>query len=222
MPQAESPTNCSLVLFTKAPIAGFVKTRLTPPLSPATCAELQGAFIEDALQELRGVGAVLKIYLAPDDGSRYLDGLDIETLPQGGGDLGLRMVRSLNHERSLGFRKVLLVGADIPELEAEDLREGYGLLNRVDVVFGPARDGGFYCMGSCRALPEDLLEGIPWSGPDTLAMSEARVRAAGLKAGRMKTHSDVDDAEDLRRLNLARVGPATRSMLKRIGHLLTL
>ena len=48
---------------------------------------------------------------------------------------------------------VVLVGTDIPGLTAGDIAAAYRLLGRHDVVFGPARDDGFWLVGARHLMP---------------------------------------------------------------------
>lgn len=214
-------SNRSLVIFTKAPIPGQVKTRLSPPLTDASCAELQQAFIQDAVSKFRKVEAALKICFSPDHAGPFFADFDLETYPQSAGDLGDRMFRALQAELSKGFRKVLLVGTDTPLVRPEEVSEGYELLETADMVFGPATDGGYYCIGTRRPLPNTLFSGIPWSTARVLELSEARASDAGLVTARMRTSLDVDTPEDLRALRDAGPGGATQKVLEKLSQTLT-
>ncbi len=207
----------AFVIFTKAPIPGYVKSRLSPPLTGTDCAELQAAFIRDAVSRFRALAAELKICFCPDDAGAFFDEFGVETYPQGKGDLGQRMRRCLQAELRRGFRKVLLAGADIPLLGADDVSRGYDLLDTADVVFGPARDGGYYCIGTRRSLPNLLFDGIPWSTPQVFEESEARARGAGLVTARMRTCLDVDRLEDLTALREAAPGGATQKVIDKLS-----
>ena len=71
-------------------------------------------------------------------------------------DLGDRMRHALNHALTHGgpgggpCDKAVVVGTDIPDVEAHHLDTAVRLLDRHDVVFGPAADGGYYLLGVKR------------------------------------------------------------------------
>jgi hypothetical protein len=98
----------------------------------------------------------------------------------------------------------VLVGSDIPALEAHHIAEAFRLLGRNDLVFGPARDGGFWLVGArhARRLPP-LFERVRWSGPDALADTLAGLPGR-LKVGYADTLEDVDDGDAYRRLKPSR------------------
>ncbi len=95
---------------------------------------------------------------------------------------------------------VVLVGADIPALDARHIAGAFRLLGRHDLIFGPAEDGGFWLVGARdpRRLPR-LFERVRWSGPyalaDTLAGLPRRI-----KIGYADKLEDVDDGDAYRRL----------------------
>ena len=145
----------------------------------------------------------LRIAVTPDNACRrarhWCGG--VEAVGQGEGDLGIRMRRALE---TCPPGPVVLVGADIPALDARHIAAAFRLLGRHDLVFGPAEDGGFWLVGARhpRRLPP-LFERVRWSGPDALADALAGLPRR-IKLGYADTLEDVDDAEAYRRLNPTR------------------
>jgi glycosyltransferase A (GT-A) superfamily protein (DUF2064 family) len=93
---------------------------------------------------------------------------------------------------------VVLVGGDIPALGAHHVAAAFRQLGGCDLVFGPAKDGGFWLVGARRRprLPP-LFDKVRWSSPyalaDTLAELPRRV-----KVGFVDRLEDVDDGESYR------------------------
>jgi len=88
------------------------------------------------------------------------------------------------------------VGVDIPGLDARVVREAAGLLAGNDLVFGPARDGGYYLVGMSE--PHDgIFRDIPWSTDRTFAVTIERVRALKLSFALTPVLRDLDRPEDL-------------------------
>jgi hypothetical protein len=89
----------------------------------------------------------------------------------------------------------------------------------VDLVLGPAEDGGYYLIGVRADLPA-LFSEIPWSTPSVLETTLARARAAGLRSACLPAWFDVDTPEDLARLRTAlreapQTAPVTSRFLRR-------
>jgi hypothetical protein len=98
----------------------------------------------------------------------------------------------------------VLVGADIPALDARHVALAFHLLGSHDLVFGPAEDGGFWLVGARhpRRLPP-LFERVRWSGPDALADTLAGLPRR-IKVGYADRLEDVDDGDAYRRLKPSR------------------
>ncbi len=100
--------------------------------------------------------------------------LGVRVVPQGDGDLGRRMIRAL---RSAGARPAVVIGSDIPALSPVHAAAAFRAMGAAGVVFGPARDGGYWLIGARH--PERLkvgaLDGVRWSGPHALEDSVARL-----------------------------------------------
>ena len=124
-----------------------------------------------------------------------------EAVGQGEGDLGIRMRRALETCRP---GPVVLVGADIPALDARHVAAAFRLLGRHDLVFGPAEDGGFWLVGARhpRRLPP-LFENVRWSGPDALSDTLGGLPRR-IKVGFADRLEDVDDGDAHRRLKPSR------------------
>ncbi len=207
--KTSSRADTALVLFAKAPIPGQVKTRLCPPLSPDEAASLHGSFVLDGLE--RSKTAIQHDRLALDRfvacapsadhvffkilGERHGVGL----LDQIGDDLGTRMHHAAVTVFGLGYRRIVILGTDLPSLPLTIYREALALLDRHDIVLGPAEDGGYYAIGLTRPTP-DLFQAIPWSTADVLTRTVAKAEALGLKVASLPPWRDVDTLDDLQAL----------------------
>jgi rSAM/selenodomain-associated transferase 1 len=134
----------------------------------------------------------------PGAGAQSLPG---RVFPQRRGDLGQRMQAALQQGQALvGLGvPILLVGSDIPALAAGPLGVAFALLQRADLVYGPAEDGGFWLVGwsGRRRLPR-LFDGIEWSRGDTLDRCMDRLQTLGrYRVALADRLADVDDAADL-------------------------
>lgn len=183
----------------KAPVMGRVKTRLAADIGwgPAT------AFYRASLAALcRTVGHDPRwqttIAIAPDSAV----GLPIwpaglGRIPQGPGDLGVRMQRVMN---TMPPGPVVIVGCDIPGLGPAHVAAAFDRLGAAEAVFGPAEDGGYYLVGLKRVprIP-DAFRDVRWSGPQALADTLANL--TGARIAFLERLADVDDGADWRRLH---------------------
>ncbi len=192
----------TLILFTRYPRAGRTKTRLIPKLGAEGAAQVQREMTEHVLARVWPLTRQRSVNLEVrfEDGSqaemrRWL-GSGIRFVPQGNGDLGVRMHRAMKQAFDSGAERVIIIGADCPELDLGALTNAFNLLRDHPLVFGPARDGGYYVVGLRQSL-SCLFENITWGTPSVLAASVALARASGFEPCLLPELADVDEPPDL-------------------------
>ena len=187
----------ALLVFLKYPRAGAVKTRLAAALGAERAVELYRGWIGQvfaAIQPLRPRVRVLAYYDGADrsDFAPWLALAD-DWRAQPSGDLGERLRRGLAWALSIG--PALAIGTDCLELDAALIRAAYAELSRVEVVLGPAMDGGYYLVGM-RDDHRAIFEGVRWSCPETLADHLMRCRELGLTHALLPARQDIDTLAD--------------------------
>lgn len=203
--EGNRPVN-TVLLFTKPPVAGRVKTRLIGALTAEEAAKLHAAFLADLFERLSGRSFTLlpvwalerceAIPLAPPGGRRQVEG-----------NLGERLRHSFTElfsasgsDDEAGF--AVAIGSDLPQLEPGRIEQAFSALAQgADVVLGPAVDGGYYLIGlGAGALSAPLFEEIAWSTEAVLTQTLERCRAAGLAVALLAEEEDIDTTEALGRL----------------------
>src|SRR5260370_23800226 len=160
----------TLVLFVRAPLLGSGKRRLAREIGDIAALRFERSMIALLLRRLAKDGRWRpRIAVTPDKARRRAGYWcrRVEAVGQGTGDLGIRMRRALE---TCPPGPVVLVGADIPALDARHIAAAFRLLGRHDLVFGPAEDGGFWLVRArhTRPLPA-LVEAGRASGPGARA-----------------------------------------------------
>jgi hypothetical protein len=183
-------------VFAKPPRPGESKTRIGHAFGDLFAARLASALLADTWALVKSLPWARPI-LATTTSDVSLFGLEgpVELWPQGTGDLGARMERVLARAVSESGRGIV-IGADLPGLPLDRLIGARTALESHDAVLGPARDGGFYLIGM-RMVPGGVLAELPWSAADTLARTEQRFGALGVRATRLSPWFDVDRPEDV-------------------------
>jgi rSAM/selenodomain-associated transferase 1 len=193
--------DCALIVFAKAPVPGFAKTRLAVALGADGAARLAERLLEATIHEAVAsrIGPVT-LCCDPDLTHPAFVRLvmlhPIELEVQGDGDLGTRMQRALDHALRT-HRRAVLIGTDAPGLDAALLREAAEALVDHDAVFGPASDGGYTLVGLARAAPRSLFTGIAWSTARVMAQTRVRIAELGLTHVELRELADVDEPADL-------------------------
>jgi rSAM/selenodomain-associated transferase 1 len=218
----------TLIIFTKAPRPYQVKTRLVPPLSPDQACQLARAFLDDLLTTSRGLRGIRRVLAATEPDDAWLRDMasreGIPMIAQTGEDLGRRMEAAIHSELKRGRRGICVIGADSPTLPLSVISEAFQKLERVDVVLGPATDGGYYLIGANREIPE-LWPNMPWGTPSVLPLTLRRLAQSPRSFALLPFWYDVDDINGLRLLHghleclsregRALVAPATRELVQR-------
>ncbi|MFE0513663.1 DUF2064 domain-containing protein [Streptomyces sp. NPDC058964] len=177
----------TLLVVAKEPRPGRVKTRLTPPFTPAQAASLAEAALADTLDAVAAAPAARRVLVLDGATGPWLPpGFDV--VAQGAGGLDERLADAF--ARCAG--PSLLIGMDTPQVTPALLTVDFA---GCDAYFGPAEDGGFWALGLAEPDP-GLLRGVPMSTPVTGAVQRERLVAAGLRVRDLPRLRDVDTAAD--------------------------
>jgi rSAM/selenodomain-associated transferase 1 len=182
----------ALLVIAKEPVAGRVKTRLTPPFSGEQAAELAAAALRDTLDAVSRAPSRRRVLVFDGDPTDWVPA-DWEVVPQRGRGLDERLAAAFQSAAGPS----LLVGMDTPQLTPALLADGAVRLMApgVDAVLGPACDGGYWSVGLRRPRTE-VFVGVPMSRPETLRRQRARMRGLGIRVVDQPQLRDVDTAAD--------------------------
>ena len=207
---------CAVIVFAKAPLAGYAKTRLIPALGVGGAARLAERMLGHAVRQAvaAGIGPV-EVCCAPDATHPAFGSLTatltLALTEQGSGDLGARMQRAFARRLARGAMPAadaaLLIGTDAPALDAAMLRRARDALAAHDAVFVPALDGGYALVGLRRPAP-GLFEGIAWSTEAVMADTRQRLATLGLRCTELDAVADIDEPADLVHVPPAWLAPA--------------
>jgi len=191
-----------IMVFSKAPDPGQVKTRLIATLGESAATDLYRELVLSTLEMATGSGLCpVELWCSPTMAHPFFEQcrqqLGIELHEQVQGDLGRRMSHALEASSKPG-RSLVLIGADCPTLSAADLEEAFILLEQDGgVVLGPAEDGGYYLIGMRKLYPF-VFDDVPWSTLTVLELTKARLRHRRVKWQCLTLRRDLDTAEDYR------------------------
>ncbi|KAF0191042.1 MAG: hypothetical protein FD165_2117 [Gammaproteobacteria bacterium] len=210
-----------IIVFTKAPVAGEVKTRLVPPLTHAQAAELHARLVHRTLAMATGAAlAPVELHCTPSRHHAFFENCRrqyaVTLHDQQGADLGKRMHNAFS-DTLKSSACALLIGTDCPTLHAADLEAAIdGLRSGADAVLNPARDGGYALIGLRRPATE-LFTGIAWSTWTVMHETRTRLQQLGWRWTELDTKWDLDRPADLARLDPAEFPLAIRAMTGRYG-----
>lgn len=195
----------ALIIFTKNPEAGKVKTRLAATIGDAEALRVYKQLLMHTVSETNLVSADKYVFYA-----NYVDRDDIwddkryyKELQQGN-DLGERIMNAFRSTFKKGYDKIIIIGTDCPSLDQSIIQDAFSKLDDIDIVIGPALDGGYYLLGmkQCHKL---LFKNIQWSTPEVFPETINRCKIAGLLFFLLQPLQDIDEEKDLQKVKLKQI-----------------
>jgi rSAM/selenodomain-associated transferase 1 len=190
----------ALIIFVKTPVAGLVKTRLQPQISPEDSAELYTAFLKDIDH---------KFYDRDDFDSWYAvspENFQNEVLAQiihldnyflqEGKNLGECMNNAFQAMFMKGYEKIVLIGSDLPSITTDIVSQALQNLESKDCVIGPSKDGGYYLI-ALNSPMSALFENLPWSSSEVLEKTIEILDKNGLTYTLLSEFEDIDTNKEL-------------------------
>jgi glycosyltransferase A (GT-A) superfamily protein (DUF2064 family) len=100
---------------------------------------------------------------------------------QDGKDLGARMEAAFIRAFAMGYQAAAIIGTDSPDLPVSHIEEAFRILEQdgIDVVFGPAEDGGYYLLAMKRL--HNVMFGISRRNGQALRDSAGKESVGGLR-----------------------------------------
>lgn len=191
-----------LIIFSKNPEAGQVKTRLARDIGEKKALEIYEILREHTALVTAKVSAERMVFY-----SSFIPSSDLFRTTtfsfrlQEGVDLGERMFHAIRSGFEAGFHHIVLIGTDCYELSSEILDEAFRALDRSDAVVGPATDGGFYLIGLNKLLPKLFLN-REWSTSAVLRESIRILQCHEIPYELLSELSDIDTFDDLKKSRL--------------------
>lgn len=190
-------TKQALLIFAKNPEAGRVKTRLAATIGTDAALDVYKQLVEHTVLVTICL-PVDKIVFYSDfvfDKDEWNTELYLKQL-QNGKDLGERMNNAFASAFKNGYDRVVIIGTDCFELNAEIIMNAFACLDKYDVVIGPAEDGGYYLLG-LKQLYSEVFENIHWSTSTVFDETTRKCAALQLTYGLLPVLNDIDEENDL-------------------------
>lgn len=185
--------NRLLIIFVRNPVLGKVKTRMASKVGKQTALKIYLQLLEQVSKETRNLPMVREVHYS-------------EVVPQGdmwdgynrklqqGTDLGERMYNAFRQGFKEGYKEIILIGSDLPDLKQEDIESGFSALHYSDYVIGPAVDGGYYLIGM-KSLNSKLFNNKTWGSNTVLEETLRDIKHK--KTTLLQERHDLDTFEDL-------------------------
>ena len=185
-----------LLVFTKNPVAGKVKTRLAKDIGDPKALEIYKFLLEHSAKFTATVNASKQVY--------YSDSVNMDDIwdnklyskrKQTGEDLGERMLNAFDNGFQEGFEKVIVIGSDMYDIKTIDIENAFQELEKHEYVIGPASDGGYYLFGM-KTLNSKVFKNKEWGTSSVLNDTLNDLQQEDVKL--LEIRNDVDLLEDIK------------------------
>ncbi len=187
-----------VIIMCKAPVPGFVKTRLCSGYSAKEAAEIHQAMATTVIERANRIFSHVSI--ASDDIEHpFFKTFTLNMISQSEGDLGARMTHLLLQAFADREGPVLFLGTDSPHMSESRLHQVIERLPECDVVIGPVEDGGYDLIAMNQPYIE-VFQDIQWSSEHVLKETMKRAKTSGIKIEQLDLSYDLDTPESLKRV----------------------
>jgi rSAM/selenodomain-associated transferase 1 len=191
-------SNRAVIVFLKNPIAGKVKTRLASSIGDEKALKVYKKLMHHTINIVSDSDADIFLFFSPDIPKNLDFPSEMKIVLQNGSDLGEKMKNAFRYVFEENYEQVVIVGSDCPELKSTHLNQAFSFLDVVDVVFGPAIDGGYYLLGM-KKLHDSFFEKKQWSTDSVLMDTLENIRSQNLDYSQLEKLSDLDTIEDYKK-----------------------
>ena len=189
----------ALIIFTRNPELGKVKTRLAKSVGDESALEIYKFLLKHTVAITKNLNVDKYVFYS--ENIHREDIWDPEIFRkklQTGADLGEKMQNAFSELFEMGYEKVLIVGSDIFELGQSDIENAFEVLQTTETVIGPATDGGYYLLGM-KELNATIFQNKNWG---TCTVLEETLADLGQKKYvLLEERNDVDYYQDIKEID---------------------
>lgn len=191
-----------LLIFTRSPVLGEVKTRLQPDYSQEQSLTVHKNLLLNTLAHTKKLDGIdVELCCTPDRTTMFFlnceNNFPIELSNQYGADLGEKMAFSFSVALQT-YENVVVIGTDCPDIDADYISRAFSELSVNDAVIGPAIDGGYVLLG-LRKFSTEIFQGIVWGSGTVFIQTENALNDLSWSYKELDIMHDVDRPEDLQR-----------------------
>ena len=188
-------TNNALIVFTRNPILGEVKTRIAKSCGDKKALNIYKKLLSNnsnLLENLINIKTLIyydkvienKIYR-----DKYEKKIQVE------GSLGYKMYCAFLDCKKKGFKNIIIIGSDCPYITPKTIELAFKKLNENSFVIGPSFDGGYYLLGM-KEVRKELFENKKWGSNMVLKNTINDIKTAKKSYYLLEELNDIDYYED--------------------------
>lgn len=184
-----------LIIFTRVPIEGHTKTRLEDFLSKKDIVLFHKNLIKRLIGDVKSQEWDLEVHVTPFEKVNILK----EFLPnerykaQADANLFEKMEIAIDTALKT-YDKVAIIGSDIYDISAKDIKNAFAALDDNDIVFNPSSDGGYSLVASKINIKSKL--NIDFKNK-SMILDETIKNSNSSRIKCLRIIDDIDTKEDL-------------------------
>jgi len=196
MSDRESKLTNLLIIFTRNPELGKVKTRLAKDVGDQPALDIYEFLLKHTVSVTKDLEFTKEVHYSEEiqhndiwDEDIFIKKQQIE------GDLGAKMEQAFQSGFSNGYKNIIIIGSDLYDLNREELEEAFKALETFEYVLGPAEDGGYYLLGMNSFKPE-IFKNKAW-GTDTV-LRDTLIDLKNAQLQLLEERNDIDVYDDIK------------------------
>jgi len=185
-----------LIIFTRNPELGKVKTRLAAGVGQNAALEIYKFLLNHTVQITKPLTVDKEVHYSVAVRENDIWNAEIyNKVQQEGEDLGIRMLKAFRDGFEKGYTQIVIIGSDMFDIATEDIEKAFSELEQNKYVIGPASDGGYYLLGMSQ-LSEDLFRNKEWGTSTVLRDTLKNVTLDDVSM--LAERNDIDVADDIK------------------------
>lgn len=185
-----------LLIFTRNPELGKVKSRLAKDLGDQTALDIYKFLLDHTVEITSSLPVVKEVYYSEKVHENDIwDSAVYQKKLQNGSDLGERMKNAFFEGFKNGYTNIVIIGSDMYDITSEELMRAFRKLENTDFVIGPAEDGGYYLLGM-RKLNSVIFEDKKWGTHTVLKDTLEDLNQENISI--LEVKNDVDYFSDIK------------------------
>ncbi len=185
-----------IIVFTRNPELGKVKTRLAKILGNQSALNIYNYLLKYTEQTIRNINCDKAVFYSVKIREDDIWNSNIyQKLQQKGKDLGSRMSNAFKYAFEKNYEKVIIIGSDLIDLKSKHISTTLKMLDNNDVIIGPAQDGGYYLLGM-KKIHSNIFENKDWGTATVL--KDTLKDLQHLDVFHLEELNDIDTFEDLK------------------------
>ncbi|QZK89660.1 TIGR04282 family arsenosugar biosynthesis glycosyltransferase [Flavobacterium sp. CHNK8] len=187
----------AIILFTKNPELGKVKTRLAKTIGNEKALDIYKKLLVHTQEIVTPVRADKFVFYSDSitEEDQWNAGSFYKKV-QHGDDLGARMANAFQEIFCLGYESVCIIGSDCYELTSDIIDKAFLALETNETVIGPTFDGGYYLLGM-NQFHETVFKNKTWSTDSVYIDTLTDFKNLNLSFSNLNKLSDIDEEKDL-------------------------